>query len=297
MHLDVDGLPERLAELLAAEWGIDAPHLTRLHGGMTSYAALVESTGQVAVVKCVAPEFATGLERGAVTARRLAQTGLRTGCPYRSRSGTDVVRRPWGATMLMERVQGRELTESPEDQVRMARALALIHSVDVTRTEAPFMDHLGADERLVEQGDWILPAIRDAVARYRSLGPTPWGIINTDPSPDSFLLEEATGQVGVIDWSEAGNGPILYDVASVVMYLGGEDRAEPFLTAYAELGPVGPEELREQLPVFRRFRAAVQADYFAHRILARDMTGIQDEQENHVGLSDAREMFREADRC
>jgi hypothetical protein len=33
--------------------------------------------------------------------------------------------------------------------------------------------------------------------------------------------DAATGHCGIIDWSSAEHGPLLYDLASAVMYLGG----------------------------------------------------------------------------
>lgn len=42
------------------------------------------------------------------------------------------------------------------------------------------------------------------------------------------------------------------------------------------------------LLVMLRFRHAVQADYFAHRLLTGDLTGIDSAAENELGLADAR---------
>jgi hypothetical protein len=56
---------------------------------------------------------------------------------------------------------------------------------------------------------------------------------------------------------------------------------------------VGPLTAREVagLPVMLRFRWAVQADYFAWRITAGDMTGISGPEENEKGLEDARRVL------
>ena len=117
--------------------------------------------------------------------------------------------------------------------------------------------------------------------------------MHADPSPEAFILDESTGDVGIIDWGGACRGPLLYDVASAVMYLGGTDNAAAFLTRYAERGPVPTGELDRHLPAFRRFRAIVQADYFCRRRLADDLTGIDTPDENQKGLRDAEQMLRE----
>ncbi len=80
---------------------------------------------------------------------------------------------------------------------------------------------------------------------------------------------------------------MLYDVASAVMYLGGPRHAGAFLDAYSTAGLLDPGELRH-LDVFRRFRWAVQAAYFARRLATRDLTGVSERGDNERGLDDAR---------
>jgi homoserine kinase type II len=99
------------------------------------------------------------------------------------------------------------------------------------------------------------------------------------------------GRLWLIDWSTAMTGPLLYDLASAVMYVGGPERAEPLVQAYLEHAPVPRAEVERGLLVMLRFRGAVQADYFAHRIAADDLTGIASAGENEVGLEHARGML------
>jgi homoserine kinase type II len=73
------------------------------------------------------------------------------------------------------------------------------------------------------------------------------------------------------------------------MYAGGPQRATELLEAYAAAGPVSMAELDAALPVLLRFRWAVQADYFASRVIADNRTGIADPAENLKGLHDARD--------
>ena len=114
-----------------------------------------------------------------------------------------------------------------------------------------------------------------------------WSVLHTDPAPEAFVRDDEAGVTGLIDWTGARRGPVLYDVASAVMYLGGTDHAAAFLRAYASRGPVEAQELRH-LDALRRFREVVQGVYFAGRLATDDLTGGIDPAENEQGLADAR---------
>jgi Ser/Thr protein kinase RdoA (MazF antagonist) len=115
-----------------------------------------------------------------------------------------------------------------------------------------------------------------------------WGLLYADPAPEAFRLDPATGRCGVIDWSYALNGPLLYDLASAVMYVGGPDRARTLVRAYLGDGMIGAAEVEHGLAPMLRFRWAVQANYFAWRIAGNNLTGISGPQDNEKGLEDAR---------
>ena len=80
----------------------------------------------------------------------------------------------------------------------------------------------------------------------------------------------------------------MYDLASAVMYVGGPDRGRPLIEAYAAAGVLDRDEIEGTLTPMRRLRWAIQADYFAKRIVANDLTGIAGPAENERGLEDAR---------
>jgi homoserine kinase type II len=137
---------------------------------------------------------------------------------------------------------------------------------------------------------WLRPAVADAVAAVELPGPRAWstGLLHADPAPEAFRLDPATGRCGIIDWSTALYGPLLYDLASAVMYLGGPDSAADMTEAYLACGPLSRAEAEDGLAPMLRFRWAVQADYFARRITGNDLTGITGPHENEKGLEDAR---------
>jgi hypothetical protein len=72
------------------------------------------------------------------------------------------------------------------------------------------------------------------------------------------------------------------------MYLGGPDSAAGMVEAYLGCGALSRAEAEEGLAPMLRFRWAVQADYFARRIIENDLTGIAGPQDNEKGLEDAR---------
>ncbi|SCF40520.1 hypothetical protein GA0070215_12470 [Micromonospora marina] len=84
------------------------------------------------------------------------------------------------------------------------------------------------------------------------------------------------------------NGPLLYDLASAVMYVGGIDQADHLVEAYLESKMMTRAEVKYGLPTMLRFRWAVQADYFAHRLFTDDLTGVTSASDNEMGLENAR---------
>ena len=89
-------------------------------------------------------------------------------------------------------------------------------------------------------------------------------------------------------WSYYLYGPLLYDLASAVMYVGGQDHAGELIQAYLREGVMDRAEVCDGLAPMLRFRWAVQANYFAWRIVENDLTGISGPQDNEKGLEDAR---------
>jgi hypothetical protein len=83
-------------------------------------------------------------------------------------------------------------------------------------------------------------------------------------------------------------GPILYDVASAVMYAGSPDHVVP---AYLHQRPELTDELTRGLTPYLHIRWAVQATYIAWRTANNILTGIPTPTENQKGLSDARRSF------
>ena len=125
-----------------------------------------------------------------------------------------------------------------------------------------------------------------------SLPELTWSLLHADPESEAFLRHPDTGQVGLIDCTATTDGPVLYDVASALMYLGGRQNADASWDAYVSRSPAPVGELMMHLGRFTLYRAAVQAAYFSMRIGTHDRTGIDDDSENWKGPCDAERMVR-----
>ena len=277
--------------LLAECWGITA-QARPLGGGMNSETWHVEHEGASFVAKLVPPAGVEGLAAGCEVAARLADAGFVTGRPVPSRDGRPVVPAPDGSGLaLLEHVSGRELEgESQDEQVWMAEVLAGVHAATdpapgpATATFAA--DWLAPDGPGVEAHGWLVAAIAGVRAETDPLALT-WATLHADPAPEAFVHDDATGVTGLIDWAGSARGPVLYDVASAVMYLGGTEHATAFLDTYRARGPLLDDEMLH-LDAFRRVREVVQGVYFAGRLASDDLTGGIERADNEKGLADAR---------
>lgn len=289
-----------LVRLLRLHWGLTPATVSPLGGGMNSETWLVRARDSSYVAKRVAPSDVAQLDAGCAVAERLARAGLTTGRPVRTVHGTHVA--PDEPLALLAHVPGRELEGTTgEEQRWIGRTLAEVHAAGplVSGTTAraavePFFDWLSPSAPGVSAHPWLPPAIEAARSTVDRLTVV-WSVLHTDPAPEAFRHDDATGTTGLIDWTGACHGPVLYDVASAVMYLGGPHRAGAFLDAYSAASPLDPAELRH-LDAFRRFRWVVQAAYFARRLSTHDLTGVSGQTENERGLDNARRGLAELSR-
>jgi homoserine kinase type II len=275
------------------EWHL---HLTALRAhdrGMNSRTWLALESERRWVAKAVPRaahrRFVVGLEVAAI----VDDFGIRTGRAELTADG-----RAWldvgGHTLALLRfVDGQPLTGDEPGEQRvigstLARAHRALHGREVAGAERFHWLDLEASHLDVEP--WVRPAIGAALAAYGELPPDSltWGLLHSDPAPEAFLLDPESGACGLIDWDFGLIGPLMYDVASAAMYVGGPTRASALVDAYLAEGPISRTEVERALELMLRVRWAVQADYFARRLSANDVTGMSDRRENQDGLDDAR---------
>jgi len=289
--MDEAALARIAPDLVRVAWGRVVRSAEPLGGGMNSTTALLKLPDGSFVAKWVPTASAGALASGCEVAQLLAGHGLVTGEPLPTLDGRLTVPVGQGAVALLSFVAGEPLTaNSVRDQKAMAVTLARVHAAETTTSSAPFMSDEVA-ELVHDVEPWIRPNVRVVLDEYDRLPALTWGVLHADPAPEAFLRQE-TGEVALIDWTASARGPVLYDVASAVMYLGGRVKAEAFWHVYAGISPVPAAELEQHLEAFSRLRAAVQAAYFSMRVATADPTGIADQRENWKGLRDAEQMLR-----
>ncbi|TDD15571.1 hypothetical protein E1218_31285 [Kribbella turkmenica] len=272
-----------IAQLLQDRWGLVATHLEELTGGMNSEAWSAAVDGRRVVLKSVDAGdggFTPGLELAA----RLSDAGLVTGRPVPSDAGRLVERVDGRQVGVLDFVDGEPLTQA--DATEIGELLGRVHGLS-REPAGEVKDWL----QLVTQLDpwldlepWIRPAVEGAMDGVRRFESLTWAGLHGDPAPEAFL-RQADGTVGLIDWGAAMHGPVLYDLASAVMYVGGPAAVVP---AYLGERPELRAEVEGGLDAFLQVRYAVQAGYFAWRCSNDVRAGIADAAENRKGLEDAR---------
>ena len=210
-----------------------------------------------------------------------------------TRDGSSFVRLDGHSLALLTFVNGSGLLgQSEADQRLIGTTLAQAHRAlsGVSVPGADSFHWINPDAEHLSIRDWVRPAVADALAMWENLPPDSltWGLLHTDPAPEAFLLDADTGVCGLIDWDTGMVGPLMYDLASAVMYVDGPSHAETLVDAYLGEEVLDRSEVERTLAPMIRMRWAVQADYFARRISERDLTGIDGLHENEKGLEDAR---------
>ncbi len=246
------------------------------------------------VAKAVAPASRRSFVAGLTVAGHVEAAGVPAGAPVATRHGGPVADLDGIPLALLHRVDGEELSGStPDDQRLIGRILGRVHEAlrQVPIDDADRFHWVDVQAAHLAVRPWTRPSVAGAVAAYEALDPAAlsWGLLHTDPAPEAFRLDHLTGVCGLIDWSTATSGPLLYDLASAVMYVGGPQRAECLIEAYLASGTVSRAEVEHGLLTMLRFRWAVQADYFARRLTTGDLTGIASNEGNEKGLEAARQ--------
>ena len=281
-----------LALSLDKYWDTADVRITVHNGGMGSSTWFVDRDNVRWVAKAVSPEAGRQFAGGLRLAQRLEQAGIPAGAPVPARTGALAVRVGNDWLALLTWVPGEPLTgQDDAQQMLMGRTLAQVHaalagyrmsSADRFHWVNPAADHLSLRP-------WLRPAVSAAVQALEGAAlDMRWGLLHADPAPQAFLFDAGSGRCGVIDWSYAIRGPLLYDLASAVMYVGGPEHGCALIKAYLQSGLIDRREVDRGLALMLRFRWAVQANYFAWRISTNDLTGIAGPEENEAGLEDAR---------
>lgn len=278
---------------LGSAWGLEGASVAPNTGGMNSRTWLVEAYGDRFVAKSVPADRARSFEAGLAVATIVESAGIPAGAPIAARDGRRTARVGGTILALLRFVGGEELTGTSDEECRLiGSTLGRAHQALAGREVAEAGRFHWIDTAAAHLGvrPWVRPAVRAAIAAYDAVAPSSltWGLLHTDPAPEAFHLDATTGVCGLIDWDLGIVGPLLYDLASAEMYVGGPQRSGPLIDAYLATGALSADEVDRALQPMSRMRWAIQADYFAMRIATDDRTGIDSAADNEKGLEDAR---------
>ena len=294
MSTEGSGLaPATVAARIRTAWGMTGAAVAAHGRGMNSQTWLVEADGIRLVAKAVPRARRASFEAGLAVATLVEAAGIPAGAPVPTRDGQSTVTVARSVLALLRFVDGSELTGRSEAERRLIGStlgrvhLALSGRVVPRAARFHWLDHTASHLTL---RPWLRPSIEGAIEAWGTVGPASltWGLLHTDPAPEAFRYDDSFGECGLIDWDLGLIGPLLYDLASAQMYLGGPEHSGPLIAAYLETKALSAEEVERGLGTLCRMRWAVQADYFATRIANDDLTGIDDRAENEQGLEDAR---------
>jgi homoserine kinase type II len=280
-----------LPAILEKDWGQSIESARVLSGGMNSVAVMLELPRKRVVAKWVPAQGRDDLIRGAEVARLLGEHGFRTGPPVPTSEGKLTAPFLDGELAILKEVEGGPLTSDPDDLWAWGATLARLHAVTASKGSGPFFPWLSENGTDPDREAWVRQAVEDVLRDYANLPQLTWAQLHTDPEPEAFRRDEY-GDVGVIDWAGSIRGPVLYDLASAIMYAGHGSAADQLVAGYRSVGVLSEAELDGHLRLFQRFRGAVQAAYFSKRIHDSDLTGIDSDEENAKGLRDAAELIR-----
>jgi Ser/Thr protein kinase RdoA (MazF antagonist) len=260
---------------------------------MNSRTWFVSESGHRFVAKAVPADAHRRFVSGLAVASHVEAAGIPAGAAVPTRDGRSFVQIDGHTLGLLTFVNGSGLLgDEPAEQRLMGTTLARAHGALIGHS-VPGADRfhwIDPDAEHLRIRDWVRRAILEALVSWERLSPASltWGLVHTDPAPEAFLHDPATGVCGLIDWDTGMVGPLMYDLASAVMYVGGPNHAAELIDAYLQHRVLDRSEVEPTLGPMLRLRWAVQADYFARRIATNDLTGIADQDENEQGLEDAR---------
>lgn len=281
------------AAILTEAWGLADPRVEPNDAGMNSQTWLVRAAKARYVAKLVPAAQHDRFVSGLAVAQLVASSGIPAGAPVATSDGPSWVRLEGNTLALLAFVEGRPLLGEHRKEQRLigltlARAHRALKGRDVPG--AARFHWIDPSARHLDVESWVRPAILGALETWERMAPPSltWGLVHSDPAPEAFLFNSEAGTCGLIDWDTGLVAPLMYDVASAAMYLGGPERSKAFVDAYVAERVLHEAEVDRALEPMLRLRWAVQADYFARRIANRDLTGIAGLNENRVGLEDAR---------
>src|SRR5690242_6342450 len=256
---------------LRDQWHLAPGEITALPRELLSQGWEITAGEQRYVCRLAEPGARQPVEAGLLAAERLRIRDIAVGEPVRTLAGGLTAPTPAGALALLRRVPGRRLDgRDPIDQQWWGDRLGAVH-LALQHFHHPGLrpwQPLDPQAPHLDAAPWLRTAVADALGAATRLTVTDrltYGVLHGDPAPTSFVVDPGTGRAGLLDCGASGVGPLVYDVAAAVLYVGGPCRAADLIDGYLAAGPVRRDELEAALPVLLRLRWAVRADRAAQR--------------------------------
>ena len=241
---------------LRRNWRLEGVRVTVHNGGMGSQTWFVDRGDRRWVAKAVAPGDGVQFAGGMAIAQRLEQAGISAGAPVPAADGQLVVRAGDDWLALLTWVPGHELTsEDSAEQDLIGTTLADVHRAlaDYKVETANHFHSVDPAAEYLSLRSWLRPAITAALrdldnarpdgSRRASCMPT----LRREHSGSTHPPAGAGSLTGAMLY-----GPLLYDLASAVMYVGGPGHAQQLIQAYLAQGTLGPAEVQHGLaPMLR----------------------------------------------
>lgn len=278
---------DRIAAALAA-WSLPAPvTVAELGAGFAGEAWLIEAGGRRYVAKLcydAQSSFEAGLRMAGIVERH----GIPIGAPVRTTDGalSVLVAHPPGhrhPLAVLQFVQGRPLdVATPGAQHLVGGLLGRVHRMlhddgSIAGPGDALFAHLTEGRPGVSaRYPWLRPLLLRAVDNVRAFEaavPVTYGGIVGDYL--EILRDEATDQVGIIDWSAAGRGPLLFDLALAVdqFHRAGFAETGELVASYAAEAPVISGGLERYLPLLWARQARYWAWRLVHQVTRGDANG------------------------
>lgn len=271
-----------LRSTLRLQWNLAPARVVPLDRGVAARAWTVGTGTGDFVVQLVDPADRGAMEAGLSAVEHLRDRAVAAGAPVRTRAGALTATNTAGAWAVLHQPPGRRLVGGdPVDQQWWGDLLGRAHrELDGFAPAGLRRWHwLRAEAAHLALEPWMRPAVSEAVGLMTRLSVTDrltYGVLHGDPAPAGFVVDIDTGRTALAGWGPATSGPLVYDLASAVVYAGGVDAAGDLIDGYTAAGPVSPPEVDAALPVLLRFRLAVLADGFARRIAAEGTAAAED---------------------
>ncbi|GCE09251.1 phosphotransferase enzyme family protein [Dictyobacter aurantiacus] len=298
-------LPDETLIAALGAWSLSQPFtITRIPGGFTADVWYVETSQERFVAK-FAYDTQEAFETGLHTAEIIKRAGIASGSPLRTGTGkrTVMVEGPptrYHPLALLHLVAGEQIHfDQSESAYMIGSLLGRIHTIWLREQFRPgngdrLFGYLREEAEEVHTQPGLSELIYQAAKAVETFEESK-GVTNGTLYGDSLhvLYDQATQQVGIIDWGAVSWEPLLFDVAlNAEHFTSSQALTDKFLRSYQAEAPIQPYEL-EGLQYYQALHSAQVAKFFAWRLTHQATLGYADPFTNERALQKNRMMLEQ----